>query len=88
MVRVTGIGDGNAYMRLMSYLDGVTVVKGVRLVRASPGAVDLELNLSTGVAGFGRMVGRGGVLRPATADKSEDDASGVPAHQAPVFRMN
>lgn len=92
MVRVTGIGDGNGYMRLMDYLDDVSVVKGVRLVRAQPGAVDLELNLSMGVAGFTRMVGRGNVLRAAAAPKRDDDAGDsedAPAGSGtPVFRMN
>lgn len=91
-VRVVGLNDGNAYMRLMDYLDGVSVVKGVRVLGAQPDSIDLELNLSTGVVGFSRMVARGSVLRAASTQADADDDAGDEPGTArggtPVFRMN
>lgn len=76
-VRILGIDSADDYLRLVGYLDGVSVVKRVRPVQASPGELQLELELATGVAGFARMVDRAGVLSAVSAGR--DGAEGEPA---------
>ena len=56
--------------------DVVTVVRAFRPVHAMPGTLDVQLDLTTGIAGFRRLAGD--ALEPAA-----DTADGAP----PVFRL-
>jgi hypothetical protein len=61
-VLVTGIDSSEDFLRLSAFLQGTPVVRGIRPLRAGPGALELELDLLTGLAGFRRAVGAGDVL--------------------------
>lgn len=74
-VSFAGIDDGDDYMRLSALLQKVSVVRGFRPLHAMPGTLDVQLDLSTGIAGFRRLAGD--ALVPG------DAADGAP----PVFRL-
>jgi hypothetical protein len=61
-VQVQGIDDSEDYLRLMSYLQGLPVVRGVAPVRADAAGLVLELDLLTGLPGLRRALGNGEVL--------------------------
>ncbi|MES2857615.1 MAG: DUF2066 domain-containing protein [Pseudomonadota bacterium] len=88
-VRVLGVDSVDDYLRLMGYLDGVSIVKRVQPVLATPGTLELDLELATGINGFARLAGRGGVLSSASADAAADDApdSDAPAPRITTFRL-
>lgn len=73
-VTFTGIASADAYIRLAGYLDRLSVVGQVTPVRAAPDTVEFDLELSTGLPGFKRMVARDEVLVAEEGD-------------APVYRM-
>ena len=73
-VTFTGVSSAEAYMRLAGYLDRLSVVRRVTPVRAEPGSVEFDLELSTGLPGFKRMVAR-------------DDVLVADAGDAPVYRV-
>lgn len=73
-VTFTGVSSAEAYMRLAGYLDKLSIVGRVTPVRAVPGSVEFELELSVGLPGFKRMVARDDVL---IAEEGE----------APVYRV-
>lgn len=73
-VTFTGVSSAEAYMRLAGYLDRLSVVRRVTPVRAVPGSVEFDLELSTGLPGFKRMVAR-------------DDVLVADAGDAPVYRV-
>lgn len=87
-VRILGIRSSDDYLRLMGYLDGLSIVKGVRPAMATADALELDLDLATGLAGFGRITGRGGLLSPV-AGAAPDGAAGTAATPAPTstFRL-
>jgi hypothetical protein len=62
VVQIDGIRGNEDYLRLMSYLQGLAVVRGMAPVRAAPDALVLELDLLTGLPGLKRMVASGDVL--------------------------
>lgn len=62
-VRVVGVSSADDYMRLAGYLDGLSIVKRIQPVFATGDALELDLDLATGVDGFARYVERNGVLR-------------------------
>ena len=72
----------------MGYLDGLSIVKGVRPAMATADALELDLDLATGLAGFGRIAGRGGLLSPVAGAAPDGDA-GTAATPAPTstFRL-
>ena len=78
-VRILGIRSSDDYLRLVGYLDGLSIVKGMRPAMATADALELDLDLATGLAGFGRIAGRGGVLSPvsiaAPAPAGEDETA-------------
>jgi len=93
-VRVIGVDSVDDYLRLMGYLDRVSIVKRVQPVLATPGAIELDLDLATGIAGFSRLVNRAGVLsgatRAGTADADGDPAdagAAVNASRVTTFRL-
>ena len=64
-VEINGIGSQGDYLRLMSYLQGLPVVRRVAPVEASPGTLRLSLDLGVGIKGFRSMVAGGSTLRAA-----------------------
>lgn len=63
-VVVTGIDSADDYMRLAAGLQQVPVVRQVIPLRAVGNRLELNLEMTTGLAGFNRMLGDGGVLVP------------------------
>ena len=74
-VSFAGIDGSDDYIRLSALLQKVSVVRGFRPVHAVPGTLDVQLDLSTGLAGFRRLAGD--ALEPV------DTTDGAP----PVFRL-
>lgn len=79
-VRILGIGGVDDYLRLAGYLDGIPIVRRVAPASASPDALELELELASGIANFARYVGRGSVL---VREPGSDGETGAPA----TFRL-
>jgi hypothetical protein len=75
-VSFAGIDSGDDYIRLSALLQKIAVVRAFRPVRAAPGTLDVQLDLSTGLAGFRRLAGD--ALLPG-----EDGGDGAP----PVYRL-
>jgi hypothetical protein len=76
-VSFAGIDSTDDYIRLSALLQKVAVVRAFRPVHATPGTLDVQLDLSTGVAGFSRLAGDELVPEETAVD-------GAP----PVFRLN
>ena len=76
-VRIVGVTSADDYMRLADYLDGLSIVKRVQPVFATGDALELDLDLATGVNGFARYVGRNGVLVQVDDSRSADAGAGV-----------
>ena len=62
VVRIDGVDSSDDYMRLAAYLQGLAVVRRVTPVRATPAALELELELLTGIPGLKRAVAGDDVL--------------------------
>ena len=62
VVEVDGIDSSDDYLRLMSFLQGLPVVRGIAPVKATPGVLALDLDLLTGLPGLKRAAGNGEVL--------------------------
>jgi len=88
-VRVLGVDSVDDYLRLVGYLDGVSIVKRVQPVLATPGTLELDVELATGITGFARLVNRGGVLASVSAVPADDDSSepATPASRRATFRL-
>ncbi|BCT92845.1 hypothetical protein LYSHEL_18690 [Lysobacter helvus] len=67
-VQIDGVRDSEDYLRLMSYLQSLAVVRGMAPVRANAEGLTLELDLITGLPGLKRALGNGEVL---TADEGD-----------------
>ncbi len=52
----TGINSSEDFMRLSGYLQGVAVVRRITPVRATPETLEVDLELSTGLSGFRRLL--------------------------------
>ncbi len=80
----TGIDSTDDFIRLSGMLQGISVVRGITPVRATPEGYEVDLDLLTGLAGFRRMVDDG-VLR----EVGSDDSGQTPALQSvpTVFRL-
>jgi hypothetical protein len=74
VVRFTNIHGSQDYMRLSAYLQGLSVVRGITPLRATPEALELELELTTGIRGFSRVL---------DDELLEADGEGEP----PTFRL-
>ncbi len=86
-VRITGIDSADEYIRLMSHLQEISVVRKVRPVRAGGDGLLLELELISGLPGFRRMIDGRGVLVPAgdgTTGVVGGTAEGAPDGGEPV----
>ena len=55
-VQITGIDSADDYIRLMSHLQEISVVRKIRPISASPDGLLLELDLVSGLPGFRRMI--------------------------------
>ena len=67
-VSFAGIDNTDDYIRLSALLQKVSVVRAFRPVRAVPGTLDVQLDLSTGLAGFRRLAGDALVADDTVAD--------------------
>jgi len=67
-VLVTGIDSSEDFLRLAGFLQGASVVRGIRPLRAGPGSLELELDLVTGLAGFRRVAAGSDVLSGGDGD--------------------
>ena len=72
-VTFTGINSSEDFMRLAGYLEGMSVVRRITPVRATPEGLEVDLDLATGISGFRRLL-NSSVLQ---------DQEGDP----PVFRL-
>ncbi|MFT4178630.1 MAG: DUF2066 domain-containing protein [Thermomonas sp.] len=84
-VRILGIDDADDYLRLAGYLDGIAIVKRIEPVTATADALELDLDLSTGIANFSRYVTRGDVLSSVSMEAGED--AGEQPQRIATFRM-
>ncbi len=76
-LRIEGLRGSDDYLHLAGYLDGLPVVRRVVPVSASQDALELDVDLASGLANFSRYVGRAGVLVPAPA--TGEGSAGEPA---------
>ena len=77
-IDVVGVNTQSEFIRLMSYLQTLAVVRKVTVVQATPDQLRLQLDLAVGMKGFRSMVGTGGVLRPASETGAGATSGGVP----------
>jgi len=82
-VTFTGINDSNDFIRLSSVLQGMSVVRGITPLRATPEGLEVELDLLTGLAGFRRMADDDVLVEVDATDASAEDVVVPPA----VFRL-
>ena len=52
----TGINSSEDFMRLAGYLEGMSVVRRITPVRATPEGLEVDLDLATGISGFRRLL--------------------------------
>lgn len=87
-VLITGIDSADDYIRLMSHLQEISVVRRIRPISAGPEGLALELELISGLPGFRRMIQGRGILvgsePPAGAEDSEASAS---TSAVPIFDL-
>lgn len=72
-IDVVGVNSQSDFIRLMSYLQTLAVVRKVTVLQAKPEQLRLQLDLGVGMKGFRSMAGTGDVLRPLP----ETGAAGV-----------
>ena len=85
-IDVIGVDSQADFIRLMSYLETMAIVKRVTVTEATPEQLRLQLDLSLGMKGFRTMIGTGGVLR-AVAAESEDGTTPVASGTVPRFTL-
>lgn len=73
-VRVVGVDNADDYLRLAGYLDDLSLVRRITPAAAAPDALELDLELASGIAGFSRYVSRGGTLSPVAGADGGGDA--------------
>ena len=76
-VTFTGITSSDDFIRLSGYLQRLAVVRRITPVRATPGGVEFELDLISGLQGFKRMTQGDDVL------EAQEGLEGQP----PVYRL-
>jgi hypothetical protein len=77
-IEVSGVRRQDDYLRLMRYLQGLSVVRRVNVLQADPERVLLQLDLSLGVRGFRTLVATGNVLEAIAAAPEPVHADGAP----------
>lgn len=70
-VKFHGIDSVDDYLRLSSVLQGMSVVRQIIPVRATPEVLELDLELLSGIAGFNRMLGTDGPIIHHEGDEAE-----------------
>ncbi|MCC7095777.1 MAG: DUF2066 domain-containing protein [Thermomonas sp.] len=83
-IQIAGLRDGNDYLRVAGYLGGMSMVKRIVPVAATPDRLELQLELNTGMANFARYVGRGDVLVAVPSDPTDTGATDGPSR----FRLS
>jgi uncharacterized protein len=71
-IDVSGVNDGNDYLRLITYLQQLAVVKRVQILQATPETLRIELDMNTGINGFNSLIKSNGTLRAAYVEQSSD----------------
>jgi hypothetical protein len=84
-IDVIGVDTQADFIRLMSYLETMAIVKRVTITEATPEQLRLQLDLSLGMKGFRTMIGTGGVLRAAA--EPEDGTMPVASGAVPRFTL-
>lgn len=79
-VDVLGVDKPSDFIRAMAYLQTLAVVRRVGVIEARPEYLRLQLDLSTGMKGFRRMVEVGDTLRPVSGEAEQ--AAGVKPRSA------
>ena len=77
-IDVIGVNSQSDFIRLMSYLQTLAVVRKVTVTQATPEQLRLQLDLGVGMKGFRGMVGTGDTLRPASDTGTGATSGGVP----------
>lgn len=75
-IEVVGVDSQADFIRLMSYLQTMAIVRKVIVVEATPGLLRLQLDLGIGMRGFRTMIGTGSTLR-AASEADEGVAAGA-----------
>lgn len=83
-IDVARVDSQSDYVRLMSYLQQLAIVRKVIVVEAAPGNLRLQLDLGLGMKGFRTMLGVGGTLRPASVP---DDSPVAGSGNVPRFEL-
>ena len=81
-VEVVGVDSQADFIRLMSYLQSMAIVRKVTVVEASPGLLRLQLDLGIGMRGFRTMIATGSTLRSTS---ETDEAAATGARTVPRF---
>lgn len=63
-IRVVGLASAEDYVRVLGYLRGLSLVRGVAPVAASDEGLLLDLDLAAGLEGFTRLAAAGPLLQP------------------------
>ena len=74
---MSGVNSQGDFIRLMSYLQSLPVVRKVTALEATPEQLRLQLDLSIGMKGFRSMVGTGSTLRPISDAEAMTPSSGA-----------
>ena len=85
-VQIAGLRSADDYLRVAGYLGGMSLVRRIVPVTATPDRLELDLDLSTGMANFSRYVGRGDVLVAVPSDAT-DSTDGGNANGTTRFRL-
>jgi hypothetical protein len=90
-VLITGIDSADDYIRLMSHLQEISVVRKIRPISAGPEGLALELELISGLPGFRRMIQGRGILvgsEPAAgAEDGEAPSTSTSTSAVPIFDL-
>lgn len=84
-IDVIGVNSQADFIRLMSYLETMAIVKRVTVTDVTPEQLRLQLDLSLGMKGFRTMIGTGGVLRAMA--ESEEGAMPAASGTVPRFTL-
>ena len=82
-IDVVGVDTQGDFLRLMSYLQTLAIVRRVTALEATPQTLRLQLDLSIGMKGFRTMVATGGTLAPL----SEPETVGADSGRVPQFGL-
>jgi hypothetical protein len=84
-LQVDGVRRQDDYLRLMRYLQTVSVVRRATVTRADPESVQLQLDLSVGAKGFRTLVAAGDVLQAVAAPEAPRAEGEPPQSSIPRY---